>query len=98
MTHPLGTKEQREELRQVLGTPGSLYSARLRGQMLDTVQPALDGLDIAEEAMRARAVIDYLFKHNWDMNFLPEVWSHWIVAAQTAEDTALRRWRAWKAE
>lgn len=43
------TIEGREKLRQVLGTPGSLYSPKRRRQMLDTVQPALDGLDIAEE-------------------------------------------------
>ena len=76
--------------------------AALDGEIADLRtqrKEALDGLDIAEKAMRARSVLDYLYKHSWDARHLPAgTWAFWEAVAQQAQQGALAEWDTWKEE
>ena len=77
------TREGRKELRR-----GKRLSPRKRAEA-DIA--ALDGLDIAEEAMRAECVIRTLIRLDWWPG-----WEHWYCEAVTAQREALAEWDTWK--
>lgn len=82
-TNPVGTKEQREELRQEWDWT------------IESKIAALDGLDIAEEAMRAEHVLRVLC----DLEELGHPgWGHWYTVAINAIKEACAKWDKWKGD
>ena len=64
-----------------------------RAEDFDTV---LDGLDIAEEAMRALRAFVATYDILWGGAIADEGWFHWRDDAQNTLREALRRWPAWE--
>lgn len=87
MPNPIG-KEQRKKLRELLVTDTWTYRTR---------EAALDGLDIADMAMRATLVMAVLHEvTSIDERAFSGWVREWYEAAETAADEALRDWQAWK--
>lgn len=101
MPNPVGSKAKRAELRRqrdlflAARYPGNVDLAFMFLHVTEKALPcALTGLDIAEKAMRARKVLDYLdgvyrFKFSE---------AEYYDAAVEAEGEALAAWDVWKGE
>jgi hypothetical protein len=95
MTNPIGTKEQRDRLRHET----RLVNLYIPGAVKENLAFALDGLDIAEKAMRAQWVIDKItgFKGSYDTRGLRlKEWNHWLEVAFHFRSEACAEWKAWK--
>ena len=92
--NPIGSKAQRDELRQfVLGqvhAPEASYEALPRG----TAITALDGLEIAERVMRGLGVLQVLWSTTQVGSLNSPQWD-WSGEAWLAIAKALREWNDW---